>query len=92
MSIRLLRMPKASKRNSGPSRSALIFESQNYLLLGLSVLLIVVGFVTMYLDGQFLGFVSLTVSPIIIMAGYAGLIVAILWRPDNSESEAVEEA
>lgn len=85
-------MPKASKRNSGPGRSALIFESQNYLLLGVSVLLIVVGFVAMYLDGQFLGFVSLTLSPIIILAGYAGLIVAILWRPDDTDPEAVEEA
>jgi hypothetical protein len=85
-------MSKASKRNSGPGRSALIFESKNYLLLVLSVLLIVVGFVAMYLDGQFLGFVSLTLSPIIIMAGYAGLIVAILWRPDDADLDAVEEA
>ncbi len=85
-------MPKASKRNSDPGHSALVFGSKNYLLLGISVLLIVVGFVAMYLDGQFLGFVSLTLSPIVIMAGYAGLIVAILWRPDDAESEVVEEA
>lgn len=76
-------MPKASKRRSRPSRSALIFGTTNYLGLVVSALLIAVGFVAMYLDGQFLGFVSLNVSPILIMAGYAGLIYAILWRPDE---------
>lgn len=69
----------------------LILESQNYILLAVSALLIVVGFVAMYIDGQFLGFVSLTVSPILIMGGYALLIYAILRRPDG-EDQAVDEA
>ena len=72
------------------SRSALIFESQNYLLMAASVALIVVGFVSMYLDGQFLGFVSLTVSPILIVAGYALLIYAILWRSDDEQTVSDE--
>jgi NADH:ubiquinone oxidoreductase subunit K len=72
------------------SRSALIFESQNYLLMAASVALIVIGFVAMYLDGQFLGFVSLTVSPILIVAGYALLIYAILWRSDDEEAVSDE--
>lgn len=80
-------MPKASKRRSRSSQSALIFGSKNYLGLVVSALLIAVGFVAMYLEGQFLGFVSLNVSPILILAGYAGLVYAILWRPDD-ESEA----
>ncbi|WP_181149156.1 DUF3098 domain-containing protein [Salinibacter sp. 10B] len=84
-------MPKSSKRTSGPGRSALIFRKQNYVLLAVSVLLIAVGFVAMYLDGQFLGFVSLTVSPIIILSGYALLVYAILRRPDESP-QPVEEA
>jgi uncharacterized Tic20 family protein len=81
-------MPKSSKRKSGTGRSALIFRKQNYVLLAVSMLLIVVGFVAMYLDGQFLGFVSLTVSPIIILAGYALLVYAILRRPDEASKSA----
>lgn len=84
-------MAKSSKRSSNTSRSTLIFEQQNYLLLVLSVALIVAGFVAMYLDGQFLGFVSLTVSPIVIMSGYALLIYAILRRSDV-DAESAEEA
>lgn len=63
----------------------LILERQNYVLLAVSLFLIVVGFVAMYVDGQFLGFVSLTVSPILIMSGYALLIYAILRRPDDEQ-------
>lgn len=78
-------MAKSSRRKRP---SALIFERRNYLFLLLGVLLIVVGFVAMYLEGEFLGFISLNVSPIVILAGYAGVIYAILWRPDeDAEAE-----
>lgn len=81
-------MAKSSRRKRP---SPLVFERQNYLLLLLSVLLIVVGFVAMYLEGEFLGFVSLNVSPIVILAGYAGVIYSILWRPgEESETEAAD--
>jgi hypothetical protein len=57
--------------------------------MGASAALIVFGFVAMYLDGQFLGTVSLTVAPLIIVAGYALLIYAILTRPaDAAEGDA----
>jgi Protein of unknown function (DUF3098). len=72
------------------NRSVLVFSSQNYRLMAASTALIVVGFVAMYLDGQFLGFVSLTVSPIMIVAGYALLIYAILRRSDDQETVADE--
>lgn len=81
-------MPKSSRRKRP---SPLVFEQRNYLLLLLGVLLIVVGFVAMYLEGEFLGFISLNVSPISIVAGYATVIYAILWRPDETD-KATEEA
>jgi hypothetical protein len=82
-------MPKSSRRKRP---SPLVFERRNYLLLLLGTLLIVVGFVAMYLEGAFLGVVSLNVSPVVILAGYAGVIYAILWRPDKkTEEEASEE-
>jgi hypothetical protein len=81
-------MPKSSRRKRP---SPLVFEQRNYLLLFLGVLFIVVGFVAMYLEGEFLGFISLNVSPIAIVAGYATVIYAILWRPDE-EGEAEKES
>jgi len=83
-------MSKASKRRSQSSSSGLVFDSTNYLGLVVSTLLIAIGFVAMYLDGQFQGVVSLTISPLLILAGYGGLIYAILWRPDD-ESDRDEE-
>jgi hypothetical protein len=79
-------MPKASKRRSKSRQSTLIFESTNYLWLAGSAFLIAVGFLAMYLEGEFLGVVSLNVSPLLILAGYAGLIYGILWRPDEAPS------
>ncbi len=81
-------MPKSSTRKNGNGRSTLVFRKQNYVLLAVSLILIAVGFVAMYLDGQFLGFVSLTVSPLIILSGYAMLVYAILARPDEASQPA----
>jgi hypothetical protein len=85
-------MPKASKGRSRSSRSALVFESTNYLWIAGSALLITVGFIAMYLDGQFLGAVSLTVAPILIVAGYAALVYGILQRPGDSPRADAEDS
>lgn len=80
-------MPKSSKRSQSKRRTALVFEPHNYALVLAAVSLIVVGFVLMYLEGEFLGFISLTVSPILILGGYAAIIYALLWRPTDPEPE-----
>jgi len=79
-------MPKSSKRTKSSTPAPLVFEASNYTWMGVSVALIVAGFTAMYLDGQFLGFVSLTVSPILIVLGYAVLIYAILHRSDEEDA------
>ncbi len=78
-------MPKSSKQKR---RRALVFEKRNYLLLLGGLLLIVVGFTAMYLEGEFLGFVSLTVSPLLILAGYAVVGYGLLWWPDDEADAA----
>lgn len=80
-------MPQSSKQKKP---SPLIFEKQNYGMLLASVLLILVGFVAMWMEGAFQGFISLNISPVAIVAGYVGIVYAILWRPseDNAEQEA----
>ncbi|MFB6273034.1 MAG: DUF3098 domain-containing protein [Salinibacter sp.] len=78
-------MPQSSQRRgrSGP----LLFEPRNYQLLLLGVALIVIGFTAMYLENQYQGFISLYVSPILIVGGYAEIIYALLWSSDDDSSD-----
>lgn len=57
------------------------FDRLNYLLLAGCVGLIAIGYIIMRMDNQVDGFVSLYVSPIILLAGYLGVIYAIMKRP-----------
>jgi len=74
-------MPQSSKRRS--QSGTLVFESWNYTLLLIGVALILVGFTAMYLESEYKGFVSLYVSPILIVGGYAEIIYALLWSPSD---------
>lgn len=80
-------MPKSSKRTRGGRSQKLIFEQRNYVLMLVGVLLIVGGFTAMYLENQFEGFISLYVSPILIVGGYAEIIYALLWWPSEEAEE-----
>ena len=79
--------PKAmAKQNLKKSNTSMFFSAFNYKLLGIAVLLIVGGFAAMYLENEVHGFVSLYVSPIVVMAGYVLVIFAIM-KHDRQESE-----
>jgi hypothetical protein len=84
-------MPKSRQRSRRQksrrqNRSGtLIFERRNYILLTIGVLLVAVGFALMRIDNQFLGTISLTVAPLIILAGYGEIFYAILWRPSEDD-------
>lgn len=78
-------MAKSSKRRG--RTGALVFGKWNYLLLLGGLLLIVVGFTAMYLENAYQGFISLYVSPVLIVGGYAEIIYALLWSPDDDASE-----
>lgn len=79
-------MPKSSKRRDQPG--TLVFETRNYLLLLVGVALIAVGFTAMHLENEYQGIVSLYVSPILIVGGYAEIIYALLWSPSEEDSVA----
>lgn len=77
-------MPKSSKRRG--QSGTLVFENWNYYLLLVGVALIAVGFTAMHLENEYQGFVSLYVSPILIVGGYAEIIYALLWSPSEEAS------
>lgn len=90
------RPPARSTRTAVPKagpRGVMVFERQNYILLIIGVVLIVVGYIIMRADNQVDGFLSLYVCPILLLAGYIDVIYAILWRPKSTaEDVAVPNA
>ncbi len=79
----------AKQNRKSNNNAPMFFNSFNYKLIGLSILLIITGFTAMYLENEVQGFISLYISPILIMAGYVIVIFAILKhkRGDQEESE-----
>ncbi|PEN14072.1 hypothetical protein CRI94_06830 [Longibacter salinarum] len=76
-------MPQSRTRRP----TSLVFEKRNYALLAIGVALIAIGFALMRLENEFLGTISLYVAPLMIIAGYAEVIYAILWRSDESKEQ-----
>lgn len=70
----------------------MVFGRRNYILIGIGVLAVVVGFVMMRLENEVDGFISLYVSPLLIMAGYIEVLYGIMADPDGNtrENEAHE--
>lgn len=75
---------KKHKGKGGKEKKEMLFTALNYRILGFGVLLVFVGFTAMYLENEVRGFVSLFISPVVIMAGYITVIVAILKRDKES--------
>lgn len=69
----------------------MFFTALNYKIMGLGIFLIVIGFTAMRMENEVYGFVSLFISPVVILAGYIIIIFAILKRDhklENSSGEA----
>jgi membrane glycosyltransferase len=82
---------KSQQRRTGGRRAAaaqMVFTRRNYILVGLGVAMIVIGYTAMRLENEMDGFISLYVAPLIILGGYLEIIYAILWRPRPDQSEA----
>lgn len=76
-----------AKRGSKKADHApMFFSAYNYKLIGISILLIVAGFTAMYLENEVKGFISLFISPILVMAGYVLVIFAIMKHDRDKES------
>ena len=56
------------------------YKRQNYLLFGVGVFVIIVGYLIMYL-GEVNSFQSLVISPLLLLAGYLVIIpLALLYK------------
>jgi predicted cobalt transporter CbtA len=96
--------PASTERARRPSirgEARMAFERRNYVLLGVGLALIVVGYALMAFDnsrgaderGVMLSLdspLSLTVAPLLLLAGYVQVAVAVLWRPRPATSPPAE--
>lgn len=63
----------------------MVFSAENYKMIGLGVLLIIIGFTVMRLENEVYGILSLYITPPIILAGYAIVLFAILRKPSGGD-------
>lgn len=64
----------------------MLFTKQNYMLLLVGVLAIILGYTTMRIENEVDGIISLYVAPVLILGGYLEIIYAILWRPAKAKA------
>ena len=63
------------------------FQRINYIIMLTGILLLILGFIVMSLDREEygFGFLGLTLGPIIVMAGFAIEIIAIIYKPKQDK-------
>jgi hypothetical protein len=68
----------SAKKRKKEELKPMLFTPLNYKLIGLGLLFLVIGFTAMRLENEVQGFISLYISPVVIMAGYVTVLYAIL--------------
>lgn len=78
----------AKRKGKTADNQPMFFSAYNYKMIGVAIFLIFAGFTAMYLENEVNGFISLFVSPIVIMAGYILVVFAIMKHDRDEEPEA----
>ena len=61
------------------------FHARNYILMVVGLVVVAVGYAIMAAENEVDGFLSLYVSPILLLTGYLEIIYAVIWRPKEEE-------
>jgi hypothetical protein len=77
----------SAKKRKKDDKKPMLFTPLNYKLMGLGLLFLVLGFTAMRLENEVHGFISLYISPVVIIAGYATVLYAILKRDHKIEND-----
>ena len=77
---------KNKKKRTRKEVKPMLFSPLNYKIMGLGVFFIVLGFALMRWENEVYGFISLYISPVIILSGYIIVIYAILKKDHKIES------
>ena len=79
---------QGDRRRRGRQRVSMPFHARNYVLMVGALTVVVIGYAIMAAENEVDGFLSLYISPILLLAGYLGIIYAIIWRPKEEEGAA----
>lgn len=83
---------KKGIRKPKKENKPMLFSALNYKLMGLGVLLVLIGFTAMRLENEVYGFISLYLSPVVILAGYMVVIYAILKKEHKLEDSPAQSS
>ena len=75
---------KKTTEKSTPSNSTFIFEKQNYMLMIIGLIVVVLGFVLMYGTEDIYDFRKTTLAPVVVVLGFLIEIVAIMKKPKSA--------
>ena len=85
-------MAKVEKTKVRKSKQddSLPFERENYIIVGVGLLVIVLGYIALSQDGVE-GFLPLTVAPILLLVGYCVIVpFGIMYRKKNRPAESTQ--
>lgn len=70
------------------NKSKLAFGKKNYILMLVGIVVLIVGFIIMTLDNKQygLGFMGITLGPIVVMAGFVIELFAIMVKDKTHEN------
>lgn len=73
-------MSRKSERKKERSENVMLFGRKNYQWATAGCLLVFIGFLLMYLENEVYGWISLNLSPVMILSGYGAILYAIVKR------------
>jgi len=75
--------PSEQSHSATRPQTPFVFGKINYQLMVASIVLIIIGFIMMTGKTDIYSFTKITLSPIIVVAGFALGVVSILKKPRN---------
>lgn len=76
---------KKSDKSSANSEAQFLFSRQNYLLMLVGIVVIIIGFILMSGTEDIFNSTKLTVAPIVVVIGFIIEVFAIMHRPKTEQ-------
>ena len=68
----------------------MLFTITNFKIIGVAILLLITGYLGMYIENEFTGFYALYIAPILLIAGYILVAFGIVWRDKTPQKNSPE--
>jgi hypothetical protein len=82
-----------SKQKKARQDETLPFERENYIILGVGLLVIIIGYVALSQPSDGGGFLPLTLAPILLVFGYCVVVpLGIMYRKKSKDAEPAQAA